>query len=172
MDVFLRVKAWQLFVLMVVPLATFRFFGADLPPAYAGLMLFLFLVVASGWVFSVGLAANERLDSMLRMQTYIFKVCFVIPLLYLFLFYYFFVIPLGLGHLQRPPGWIVPLHFTAIGSIFYLLWFAAKQLVTMRENAEVSYAEYWLTFLGFWFGFVGVWFLQPKINAMFESSDG
>lgn len=166
MSIFLNARAWQLFLLMVVPLATFRFFGANLPPAYAGLMLFLFLLVASGWVFSVGLAANEKVDPLLRMQTYVLKTCFAIPLVYLVIFYYFFIIPLGLGHLKRPPDWIVPLHFAAIASIFYLLWFAAKQLVTCEQGRETSYFEYWLPLLGFWFGFVGVWFLQPRVKTL------
>lgn len=172
MEIFLRIKHWQLFMLMVIPLGTFILLRGALAPAYLGLMLFLFLVVASGWIFSVGLSANEKLDSTLRMQTVIFKISFAVPLLYMIVFYYFFVIPLELGHLQRPPEWIVPLHFASVAAIFYLLWFASKQFVTCQHNREVFYIEYWSVLLGFWFGFIGVWFLQPKVNRLFDTEHG
>ena len=87
MEIFLKIKHWQLFMLMGIPLGTFILLRGALAPAYLGLMLFLFLVVASGWVFSVGLSANDRLDTTLRMQTILFKISFVVPLLYMIVFY-------------------------------------------------------------------------------------
>ena len=69
-----------------------------------------------------------------------------------------------------PPGWLIYLLFTGLGSFFYTLWFAASQLVAAEKQAEPFYIEYAFPMLGFWFGVVGVWFLQPRVNRVLGSS--
>ena len=171
MPFFLTAKHWQLFLLLAIPLVTFRSFGAGFSVLQQGLMLFLFVAVMAGWLYSVGMAANNKLVSALKMNTVLFKLSLALPVLYMSIVFFVVLVPLSQhGQSFRPPQWTVPVHFLALAGFAYALWFCARQFVSLQKDRRAAYIEFAFPLLGFWFGLLGVWFLQPKINQLLGGS--
>ena len=167
MPLFLNARNWQLFLMLATPLATFRLFADHLSVLQSGFMLFLFVGAMVGWLYSVGISANDRLPPELQINPRFFKFGLVAPLVYLLAVSAVILIPLAQGEADfRPPSWILPLHFAALAGFVYALWFTAKQFVTLQKGSRTSYIEYAFPLLGFWFGVIGVWFLQPRVNRL------
>jgi len=154
MNFFLKIKTWQLFVLLILPHLLVSFFlNGSIDMRYlGGLSLFMMLVIL-GWLYSVGVAANRKLPIKLQKTFSIF-------------------LPSMLEQPQEPPAWFFIMHLAAMFGIFYGLWFTAKQFVTLQKNSEVGFSEYIRTLFLFWFSPIGVWFLQPKINKLLSDSSG
>lgn len=168
---FLSAKPWQLCLMMVVPYAVYKFTSFGHNPIDWGFLMLYFLVVALGWIYSVGISANRKLEANFQISPTYFRVAMVVPFLYLGYFVFTFLSPLYQGLIQRPPQSMIVLHFIALFTIGYCIWYAAKQLVTLLNNEETNFIDYYPTFMGLWIGFIGVWFLQPKIIGEFNDSE-
>jgi hypothetical protein len=169
---FLKASAWQLCLMMVAPYAVYKFTDFGHNPIDWGFLLFYFLVVALGWVYSIGIAANEKLEPRLQMSSIGFRVAILVPFIYVPVFVYMFLIPLSQGEVAGPPRGFMFLHFGSIFAAAYSFWFAAKQFTTLIKNMETSFADYYPAFMGFWFSVIGVWFFQPKVTNLFNPDKG
>ncbi len=127
-----------------------------------------FLLIALGWLYSIGITANEKLAENLRMPPIYLRIAVVVPFVYIAFFVAAFLIPLYQGKINQPPQGLIIMHFVCLFAIVYCIWFSAKQFSTLREKRETSLNDYYPAFLGFWFGFIGVWFLQPKVREVFS----
>ena len=162
MEVFLKARSWQLFLLIVVPLFLpspdgVGFFG------FLGITWIVSLLVLIAWLYSIGMAANARLQNELKAKTILYHVALVIPILYSFIFLFLF----WQAELIQPPVWLLFLQFVSTGCMVYGLWFTARQFVNYTEGGQGQLAGYMKTVLLFLFFPLGVWLLQPRVNAAF-----
>ena len=167
MRIFLTLKAWQLFLLLIVPMFAPMF----IVPAMKSMLPFsiislAWIFVLVGWLVSVGIASNKRLPKELAKSTVLYKFGFGFAVCYAS-FMFLVLMPQSIQAQPNSfPGWAVPAHLFSMFGMFYGLWFTAKQFTTLQRLEKVSFLEYSGPFFLFWFCFIGVWFLQPKINEV------
>ena len=173
MHIFLTMKAWQLLMLMIVPLLIFAlaFSGLD-SFKWFGVLILFWGVVFCAWVYSIGSASNKELKSGLRKDPMMYRLSFVIPILYIILLAVFIFPSIQIdGQPQKPAAWMTKLHLISMCCIFYSLWFTAKQFVTLQRGFEVEFTDYSVPFFLLCFTPIGIWFLQPSINEMFDEEN-
>lgn len=166
MKLFLNIKSWQLFILIIVPLLAPSFFLGDnlLNTQTLGVILIVWTTILFSWFLSIGLASNQKLEASLKKSTSIFIGGLVFAALYLVATFFWFL-PKFIIQNQMLPSWLILCHLIAMIGIFHGLWFASKQFVTLQKGREITFSEYASTFLMLWFAPIGVWFLQPKVNT-------
>lgn len=168
---FVNSSAVQLCILMVAPYMIYNFSSFGHNPMEWGLLVLYFLAVVLGWMYSIGITANSRLDPDLRLPAILFLITTILPFVSVTYFVIGVLEPFFRGEVQNAPGWLIYLHFLTFFCIGFNIWFAAKQFTTFRLNRKTSFADYYITFMCLWFGFVGVWYLQPKIVRVFARRD-
>jgi len=63
-------------------------------------------------------------------------------------------------------GLTAPLHLLAMFSIFYVMAFAARNLIMAERQSPVTFYDYSGPFFLLWFFPVGVWIVQPRVNRL------
>ncbi|MEM7208207.1 MAG: hypothetical protein AAF434_10305 [Pseudomonadota bacterium] len=164
MQVLLRAKHWQIFLLLSIPLLCIFGLRSILSPLHYGFMWLLLFAVELAWLFAIGSASNARVPENLRRNQQLFLlapfVCIMLLGVVLAMLYSAFQTQ------QPPPPWLIYLVFAALAAFFYTLWFAASQFATAEKQDSAFYIEYAFPMLGLWFGVVGAWFLQPRVNRL------
>lgn len=161
MNIFIKAKAWQLFLLFIVPLLlepVLLAVGVKLSTVIAVVMPISSLSVV-GWIWSVGIKANRYLPVQLKKSTKVYNGGLAFAVIYLLVFE-FVLMP------HQIPSWILPIHLASMFFMFYALWFAAKQFVTVQRQREVKFMDFSGPFFLLWFYPIGVWSMQPQINNL------
>jgi hypothetical protein len=168
MDFFLKLKHWQLFVLM--------FFVPNIIMSVAGSSLLTVRILCAvvvigfyfGWLYSLGTALHKKLPNRAEVNQLYFKISFLILSL---LSFGLVIWELSAGSLMHD-HMIILLLLLVFGYIwaFYIFYFVARSLKTVELQRPVTYYEYIDIFFLLWFYPIGVWFIQPKVNAIFEKS--
>ena len=194
MNIFLKAKHWQLFLLhfaipfmmyflgmiaMIAFLASqnihMPYYGLTFMPYFIIIGL-IAAVVQYGWMWASGILLNKRLPEELRMNTTFFKVCFFYPILYLPVFLIVFMVYV----LSIPPEPIafpfvflafIPFHMFAVFCQFYCYYFIARVIKTNEMGTHTTINDYIAEIFMIWFFFIGIWFMQPKINKMVSGPD-
>lgn len=179
-----RRKAWQVFLLLVLPMFASQFYllsnmpsptSTPQPPSMEEfealfrqtmLMSFLMVVLLLAWLLSIGFAANRRIEQNLRQNTRLAIGCAIYAASYIALAQFIFPGPGSLSSGGVSMGLVVPLHLLAMVAIFYVLAFAAKNIIMAERQAAVSFFDYSGPFFLMWFFPLGVWFVQPRINRL------
>lgn len=176
MKLFLRLKAWQIFLLVAVPMFLPMFLGPT-PENFAsfGAISWIWMVILVGWIYSVGNASNNRLPPSLQKNPLIYRLGFGLAVVYGAVLG-FFIMPHTASSImthnpQGFPTWAIPLHLLSMAAMFYGVWFTAKQFATLQRQEELRFMDYSGPFFLFWFAPIGVWFLQPRINELLGSGD-
>ena len=181
MSIFLRMKHWQLFVLLVaLPLAVefvmmvslilFRNFSV-IGMVFPALMI-ICLGTYFGWMYSLGINLHRRLPASVGMSLTAFRLFFFTPVVYILTICAYVGVAFSI---VSPPDranpfiilLIIPVHLFCMFCIFYCLYFVAKAIKAVELQRPVYAGDYIGEFFLLWFYFVGVWFIQPKINKMF-----
>lgn len=178
MEVFLRLKHWQIFLLT---------FGVLL--AVAGTQLFLewnfhleelgldaailnriVAVVSVGtsiastcWMYIVGIRLSEKRPAD-NLNDGMFK-----NTLYFLLVYEIFqnaIFP-AVGFVM-PQALSLLFSLATLAAYIYTDYFIAKALTSVEFNRETSFNDFVRTFFSFVFQPIGVWWLQPRINDIFD----
>ncbi len=167
MNFYLRAKHWQLFVILMIALvAPVLLFGEELPnPITFFFIMIVYMLVIFGWIVSIGISANKRLQPEFRKSPKLMLFGLLYTVVYLGLYLTVLFPEPGSGELPNV-GLILPLHIFAMICVFYCLVYSSKQLVTLQLGKEPSFFEYSGPFFGFWFYPLGVWFIQPKVNEL------
>ena len=168
---FVTSSALQLCILMVAPYMIYKFTSFGHNPMEWGLLVLYFLAVILGWMYSVGITANNRLNPELRLPATLFLVSTILPFVSVTYFIIGVLEPFYQGELEQAPDGLIYVHFLTFFCIGFNIWFAAKQFTTFRLNRKTSFVDYYLTFMCLRFGFVGVWYIQPKIVRVFARRD-
>ncbi len=155
MDVFLKLKAWQMFMLLVG-----RPFVLILLLFPLGLMnVWLFFA----WLWAMGTALNAYAPSDLRPSLRLFRMSINYIVLY-------FVIALtavtAINNGQLGKAFIlllIPLHLMGM---FYGLFFIAKNLIITETRQKSTLKNLLPLFVLIWVYPFGIWFIQPRINKL------
>lgn len=191
MNIFLRAKHWQLFLLtfglpflieiifmlkMFVTIASGRVNGLDMG-AFTLFPIIMLLCMGTmfGWFWSVAIGLQSKIPQNINMKVTLFKVFFFIPLVYLIGLCCFIGSTFGtMVSIGGQPNQaifslfmlIVPLHLFSMLCIFYCLYFVAKTIKTVELQREVTFSDFAGEFFMIWFFFIGVWIIQPRINKI------
>ncbi len=170
MKLFLKLKAWQMFVLVITPmLLPMLILQGPEGLKWFGAVTLIWMLVIIGWLYAVGSTANRWLPEDLRKSPIVYRLGFGVTILYTVLMAVSIFPNMELSNEpQTPPAWLLPIHVVSTFGMFYGLWFTAKQFVTLQRNEKVKFLDYSGPFFLFWFSPIGVWFLQPKINEVFS----
>lgn len=196
MNIFLKAKHWQLFILTFGLPMIFQVFvmssmilGIENQTepevtsmlsfmAFFPLVMLVFVIVYYGWFWSVAIALQNKLPEDVSMKVKKFKIFFFIPFIYILLL--ILIIAVAISGLF--PSYInqdfniiisiiaaiIPLHLFSMFCILYSMYFVAKTIKTVELQKEVKFEDFVGEFFMIWFYPVGVWILQPKINKMIE----
>lgn len=153
LDVLLRLKHWQMLVLLLLPvfIVPFRFQTSAL---FFSLSL---------WLYAIADGSVRRSKPSLQLTNTPIIVALIYSGGYGLFFNWF------LATLTGEPGelsWIVPLHFLATVALFYVLAATAKRFKIAVHQRPINFSSYIGTFFLLWFFPIGIWFLQPKVNAL------
>jgi len=172
MHFFLKLRHWELFLMIVLPTAMTLMFGIPLQPlVVAAIGLFLMLVLF-GWMFSIGSWANSRLPQARRRSPLPYALGLAIPLVYLLMYIFLYIPELQQGGApRRPPPWLLPMHMLSLAGIFYGLWYTARQLKSLQENEAADFLIFSSTFFLLFIFPLGVWLVQPGVNDLYRKLD-
>jgi hypothetical protein len=173
---FVRVKHWQLFLLIVGVSVLDEVAGVVIMTANdsstgswgaAGLAWGFVTAIAMlclvGWWWAVGTFLNSTNPETLRLKTGFFQLALFYPIAY--------ICAAGLVFLSPKPSMIaviLPLHFFAIFCLFYVLRFASKSLAMAETGRQAKFYDYAGPFFLMWFFPIGIWFVQPRINRLYS----
>jgi hypothetical protein len=179
-------KAWQIFLPIVAPLLVMQFYMVDAIPmpaadgqppdmtAFAqvfrremavGILMFAFFI---SWLVSIGWVSNSRIDAAVRPRMHLLLAAAAYAVAYFaFAGYYFF--PAMIESARNLPAFapiIFPMHFLAMAAIFFVMGFAAKNLVMAERQSPARFSDYAGPFFLMWFYLIGIWFVQPRVNRL------
>ena len=168
MNYFLKLKAWELFLMIILPLAiTFMLRFSFTKHLIATIALFMMIVVF-GWLYSIGSWANTQLPDHLKKSVLLYGLGLLTPILYLLLVIILYFPLLDSSSPPPPPSWMMPMHFLSITGIFYGIWFSARQYMALQKGHDVDFMIFSSTFLFMWIFPLGVWMIQPSVNELFD----
>jgi len=182
MDFFLKSKSWQVFILLVVlpfgvqgSVMSFLFSSEEIDPAIVfqvmPILMLVFMVVFIVWFWSLGVGINKRISKAIKPKVKLFKFCIIYSALYMVVFQVFFQLTAS-G--QSPSGaiaFIFPLHLVGMFSMFYALYFVAKNIATFEQNKAVKFSDFSGPFFLLWFFPIGIWVIQPRINQIYANQE-
>lgn len=184
MHIFLRLKHWHLFLLLIgIPIAFQLLFTFLLLSGATNIMFWLFPIIMMicvgtfmSWFFAMAVNLNKKLPDIAQMNLKKFKALWSIPTTYITLICFYIVSAFaGLSFKGEPNVAIflifLAIHFFSMFCIFYCLYFVAKSLKTVELQRQVTFSDYAGEFFLIWFFPIGVWFIQPRINKIFAEDN-
>jgi hypothetical protein len=171
MTFFLKLKHWELFLMLALPTVMTLMFGIPLKPlVVASIGLFMLLVLFL-WMFSIGTWSNSRLPESRRIGPLPFTAGLALPLVYLLMYIFLYIPQLADGAPSRPPLWLLPMHMLSLAGIFYAIWYTARQLKSLQENEQADFLIFSSTFFLLFIFPLGVWLIQPGVNELYDKLD-
>jgi hypothetical protein len=190
MDILLKAKPWQLFlIIFLIPavyqmVMSFRIMSDVLTSAEAGpsplgvylktipLVMIPFIGVLFAWIWTISIRLQNRLPENVIMKTEKFKVAFMVWIFYFIFFILFInaksnlldetVVPIDSSLL-----WLfIPFQVLFLYFILYCFYFAAKTLKSVELQRPVKSGECIGDMLGFCIYPIGIWFIQPRVNKI------
>ncbi len=180
MDIFLKAKAWQVFLLIVaVPFGVqFSLMGflvssiqtnPELAFKIMPIIMLLFMAIFLLWLWSLGVGLNKHIPEEIRPKLTFFKFGIIYSAAYMVLFQVLFIDFSTSGEGGSFMAIILPLHLFAMYCMFYGLYFVSKNLVTYEELQPVKFSSFSEPFFLLWFFPIGIWFIQPRINKVYAT---
>jgi len=180
MDIFLKGKAWQVFLLLVVipfgfqaGLMSFMFSSETNPELLfkvVPLIMMVFMAVFLLWFWSLGVKINNRVPVEIKPKSKFFKFSIIYAAVYGLVFQLFFISAASGSNLGGAMALIFPMHLLGMFCMFYALYFVAKNIATFEQEKVVKFSEFKGPFFLLWFFPIGIWFLQPRINRIYANN--
>ena len=179
-----RLKAWQVFIILILPMFASQFYLMSNMPSPASsprppsleefdalfkqtmLMSLLMMVLLLAWVLSIGFAANRRVEQSLRQNTRLAIGSASFAAGYVALAPLIWPSPGDLSSGAASMALIFPLHILAMIALIYVLAFTARNVMMAERQSPVSFFDYSGPFFLIWFFPIGVWFVQPRVNRI------
>lgn len=161
MKFFLEIKAWAVFIIVVLPIVF------TTPAPINGILYIFGFSALFLWIFSIGYYGSKKLDEMglpNKGNMRLFTISSFASPVFCAVFVLF---RNNIG--ESAVGFILGL----IGSVcyFYTFFLASKIMVTLEKRREASPSEYLMALLSLFMFPFGIWFIQPKVNRIFGFSD-
>ncbi len=166
---FLKLRHWELFLMLALPTIMCLMFDIPFEPlVVASIGLFLMLVLFA-WMFSIGAWSNGQLPPERRRSLLPYGVGLALPLVYV-LMYIILVVPelASATPPQRPPLWMLPMHMFSMVGIFYGIWFTARQFKSLQEREDADFMIFSSMFFLLFIFPLGVWLIQPNVNQLYH----
>lgn len=165
-ELFLRAKAWQIFIMMVIVPLALGFFSINSNITTSVSLMFVCILGFLGWYWALGSFLNSTLRPPTKLKASFFHFAVVYPIVYIPVFFFLAIHP-GMPS----PFILIPLHLFAMFCIFYLLYFSSRSLVSAEKEKVVrSFGDYAGEFMLLWFYPIGIWIIQPRVNRLYEKS--
>lgn len=159
MKFFLKIKHWQLFILLFgVPMIVYFVVFASVffmrePDLFESifqlimLVMLFFMTIFFSWFYSLGTNLHKMLPDTVSMNLTRFKFFLFVPVAYLvFIVAFMYTVFNNFNENQSPhPGimlLIVPLHLFSMFCIFYCLYFNAKVLKSVQLQRKVTFGDF------------------------------
>jgi len=166
----LKFKAWQLFLLIIIP-------SSWIPTNALGGVIRLFgLLIALIWLYSICIYGQDKRIAigLPRLNLKFFKInILTIPVLAILIY---FLSPQSRGEsnfkgddLREFPFMVVFLYF--VFAMFQITILAMKTLTTIELNKEVTFKEYYPNLFYTMVFIVGIWILQPKVTRLIAGDE-
>ena len=171
MTFFLKLRHWELFLMLALPTIMSLMFDIPMEPlVVATIGLFMMLVLFS-WMFSVGAWSNRQLPESRQRNPLPCAVGLLLPIVYLLMYIFLYIPLLQQGAPSRPPLWLLPMHMLSMVGIFYGLWYTARQLKSLQENEDADFMIFSSTFFLLFIFPLGIWLIQPSVNQLYSSRE-
>ena len=163
MDIILKAKHWQIFLLLIVPMIVVEFIAE---PIYKVLIFVFWTLLFFGWLLLV----HQNLTECLPKRVILSSSLFIINI---------FVLTIALCgvNLFMEPGEVLILEgvWALIGcycifAFVQVFYSTAKRLVSVEQGRESSMGECMGETLLLMFFPLGIWFIQPRIKAAFAKN--
>ncbi len=182
-----RLKAWQVFILLVLPMFASQFYlmssmpspmSSPQPPDMLEfdaffrrtmLMSFVMVILLLTWLLSIGFAANRRVEQSLRLKTRLVVGCAVYAAGYIAFAPLIWPESATFSSGEGSLALIFSLHVLATIAVFYVLAFAARNIIMAERQSSATFFDYSGPFFLLWFFPIGVWFVQPRVNRLVSS---
>ena len=170
MTFFLKLKHWELFLMLALPTILCLMFSIPFKPLIVSTVGLFMMLVLFLWMLSIGIWSNRQLDPSRQRSPLLFIAGLGLPIVYL-LAYIILVVPeLTSGQPVKPKLWMFPLHMLSLAGIFYGIWYTAGQLKTLLESKDADYMIFSNTFFMLFVFPLGVWLIQPGVNQLYYES--
>jgi hypothetical protein len=170
MNFFLRLKHWQLFILMIiVPIIVMI---AGNPFSLTARIIYGVVAAGSyfGWLYSLGIALNKKLPKSVTMNLTYFRISFSILI---FFFLGSVMIQVFYDRPQHEDAFIMlPIIIFLQGCVLYMFYFISKSLNMVELQRDAIYGDYADDFFRIWFYPIGIWNIQPRVNDLFKNDLG
>ena len=158
MEFLLRLKSWQLFAIIILPLMVSSFWLDQL-------LYGIGYVVYIGWMYSIGIKMHSLFSFQSKPKVIYFKISCLSALLIVIITTFF-------DPLQNGPSfafWIESV--VIVCSMFYILNFAARMLESVIQGKIIGFSDSLKAFFGFWFFPFGIWYIQPVVKIVLEKHE-
>lgn len=172
MTFFLKLRHWELFLMLFLPTLMCLMFKVPFEPLTVGAIGLFMMLVLFAWMFSVAAWSNQRLPVERQRKLLPFAVGLALPIAYL-LMYIFLYIPLlqAGGPPEKPPLWLLPMHMFSMVGIFYGFWYTARQFKSLLERSDADFMIFSSTFFLLFIFPLGIWVIQPSVNQLYQQID-
>lgn len=182
MDIFLKAKAWQIFlVLVILPFGTQMLVMQSLISSFETnpelifmimpIVMLAFLALFLLWFWSLGVGINKRIPVEIRPRSKFFKFAIIYSAIYMLIFQLFFIFAASGSGSGGHMAIIFPLHLFGMYCMFYGLYFITKNIATFEENKPIKFSSFAGSFFLLWFFPIGIWLIQPRINKLYASAN-
>ncbi len=162
MNLFIKLKHWQLFVVWIVALVQMVIFiKSDFWILSFGFYVFSLL----GWYYSIGKFLNKDYPEQIHKLKWWTLICFVsfIPIgLYIHDFYV---------DLYEHPNPMVFFVFGLINFIFLMKIILLSVKSFSTENSQNEFEKHKLLLFLFLYPYIGVWWIQPQLNKRYNTNN-
>ena len=167
MTFFLKLRHWELFLMLALPTVMSLLFGIPFEPLVAASIGLFMILVLFLWMFSIGAWSNRRLPESRQRALLPFAIALAIPLIYLLMYIFLYIPQLGNGAPSKPPLWLLPMHMLSMVGIFYGIWYTARSLKSLQENQDADFLIFSSTFFLLFIFPLGLWLIQPSVNQLY-----
>lgn len=175
MEIFLKLKPWQIFMLICgMPfIAMFVLMSlttnADLIFKVFPIFMLVFISIFLLWFWSLGTILNSYVSENIRPSSRFFKFSIIYSVLYITLFQIVFMFPTNAESNISIIRFIGPFHFLSMACMFYGLYFVAKNLKLAETQQPATFGSFAGFFFLIWFYPIGIWFVQSKVNSVYAA---
>ncbi len=169
MKFLLRLKAWQLFSIFMLPTLLDMVFDFDSISIiyYSASIFLMFFYVA--WVYAIGTSLHALMPFEFKPTITYFKYhCWCLGALYILSCFYsiFYIAPIDQAEIfQFPKAFFIFMPF-GFYLIFCTLIFAARMVESMVQGRLVSRMDSLKPFFWLWMFPIGLWFIQPSVQKL------
>jgi len=181
MNILLRLKHWQLFVIvfgipfilnLVLTVSTFSSGYSSFMFALVATVISLSIACIFGWYYSLGINLHKKLPETIKVNVRRFNICLLATVFYSIFFFYFWIKTKKEIMLGQPMNtsmfYLMPFHILSIACLLYCLYFIAKILKAVELQRPVLYNDFASDFFLLLFYPVGIWIIQPRVNKLFN----